>query len=86
MRDITFPIRQLEEARRADRELVTVLRQMSSGTEAITARAVIRRMSTLSQPSSITRDAWRRGCIAEAGMARIRLLTDSPLGDRVGTQ
>lgn len=86
MRDITFPIRQLEEARRADRELVTVLRQMSSGTEAITARAVIRQMSTLSQPSSITRDAWRRGCVAEAEMARIRLLTDSPLGDRVGTR
>jgi hypothetical protein len=42
MRDnVTFPTRQLEVARRAGRELVTVLHQMSSGNEAITVASAL---------------------------------------------
>ena len=95
MHDIAFPVRKTDDARRADQELVTVLEQMTSTDEPITARAVVRRMTTLSQPSSITRDVWRMGRITAAEQERIRRLTESSsildvetntqiLGDRFG--
>jgi len=40
-------------------------------------RAVVRLMSTLGQPSSITRDVWRMGRITAAEQERIRRLTES---------
>jgi LysR family nitrogen assimilation transcriptional regulator len=95
LHDIAFPTRKTDDARRADQELVTVLEQMISTDEPITARGVVRRMSTLGQPSSITRDVWRMGRITTAEHERISRLTDSPsmrgegantqiLGDRFG--
>jgi LysR family nitrogen assimilation transcriptional regulator len=74
--DIDFPARKTEDARRVDQELVTLLEQMTSGSEPITVRAVVRRMSTLNQPSSITRDVWRMGWIMNAEQERIRRVAD----------
>jgi LysR family transcriptional regulator, nitrogen assimilation regulatory protein len=76
MHDIAFPARKTDGARRVDNELATVLEQMTSSGEPITVRAVVRRMTTLSQPSSITRDVWRMGRIATAEQERIRTLAD----------
>jgi LysR family nitrogen assimilation transcriptional regulator len=77
MHDIAFPVRKTDDARRADQELVAVLEQTISTDEPITVRAVVRRMTTLSQPSSITRDVWRMGRITAAEQERIRKLTES---------
>lgn len=93
--DVAFPTRKTGDARRADQELITVLEQMISIDEPITVRAVVRRMTTLSQPSSVTRDVWRMDRITTAEQERIRRLTeDAPildmetntqiLGDRFG--
>ena len=76
MHDIAFPARKTDGARRVDKELATVLEQMTSSGEPITVRAVVRRMSSLSQPSSITRDAWRMSWITAAEQERIRMLAD----------
>ncbi len=76
MHDTAFPARKTDGARRVDKELATVLEQMTSSAEPITVRAVVRRMSSLSQPSSITRDAWRMRRIATAEQERIRTLAD----------
>ena len=76
MHDIAFPARKTDGARRVDKELATVLEQMTSSGEPITVRAVVRRMSSLSQPSSITRDAWRMSWIAAAEQKRIRMLAE----------
>ena len=54
-----------------------MLEQMTSTDEPITVRAVVRRMSALSQPSSITRDVWRMDRITTAEQERIRRLTES---------
>jgi LysR family nitrogen assimilation transcriptional regulator len=76
MHDIAFPARKTDGARRVDKELATVLEQMTSSGEPITVRAVVRRMSSLSQPSSITRDACRMSWIAAAEQERIRMLAE----------
>ena len=76
MPSVAFPDRNTDGARRADEELAMVIEQMTSSGEPITARAVIRRMRTLSQPSSITRDVWRMEQITTAERERIRKLVE----------
>ena len=76
MHDIAFPARKTDGARRVDKELATVVEQMTSSGEPITVRAVVRRMSSLSQPSSITRDAWRMSWVTAAEQERIRMLAE----------
>src|SRR5439155_1829241 len=56
MRGLAFPTRKTDDARRADVELVLLLEQMARGSTPITARAVVRRMTSLSQAPCITRD------------------------------
>ena len=76
MHNLAFPDRKTDGARRIDQELATVLEQMTNSAEAISVRAVIRRMTTLRQPSSITRDGWRMSRIAAAEQERVRKLAD----------
>jgi LysR family nitrogen assimilation transcriptional regulator len=76
---IAFPTRKTHGARRADQELVTVLAQMTSSDEPITAWAVVRRMNALSQASSITRDAWRMGRLTAAEQQRAVRIAESPI-------
>jgi len=56
---IQFPSRKSDEAHRTDEELIEILRLLLQDGEEITVRAVVRRMQTISQPSTITRDIWR---------------------------
>ena len=79
MHDIAFPTRKTHGARRADQELVTVLAQMTGSDVPITAWAAVRRMNTLSQASSITRDAWRMGRLTAAEQQRVVRLAESPI-------
>lgn len=79
MHDEAFPTRKTHGARRADQEFVTVLAQMTSSDEPITAWAVVRRMNTLSQASSITRDAWRMGRLTAAEQQRVVGIAECPI-------
>lgn len=77
-----IPERQTESARSADSEMVRVLSEMVDDNETITVRAVIRRMSTLSHASALTRDAWRSARIAEWQAEQQRLRTLSERSDK----
>ena len=52
---------------------------MTGNDAPITAWAAVRRMNTLSQASSITRDAWRMGRLTAAEQQRVVRLADSPI-------
>ena len=84
----TFPLRIVESARRIDRELVETLGAMIRDREAITAAAVVRRMPSITQISTLTRDPWRAAQLAERKAKQDRLehpvaqvTLDSGLGD-----
>jgi DNA-binding transcriptional LysR family regulator len=82
--DAIFPARKLEDAHRVDEELILVLKHLAREDEPITARAVIRRMQTAQQTSTLTRDAWRMGRIREAESVRIKRLAAQPVSCSVG--
>ncbi len=68
------PIRIVDSARRIDRELIETLRQMIRDREAVTAgAAVVRRMSSITQISTLTRDPWRAAQLAESKAEQARL-------------
>lgn len=69
----TFPIRIVDSARRIDRELIETLRQMIRDREAVTGAAVVRRMSSITQISTLTRDPWRAAQLAESKAEQARL-------------
>ncbi len=72
-----FPHRQILAAEQADRELLSVLRDMVDCNEDISMRAVVRRMSTLSQATALTRDRWRSDLVHawQKEQQRLRSLT-----------
>lgn len=82
MSDSAAPERQTEGARAADSEMVRVLSEMVDDNETITVRAVVRRMSTLSHASALTRDAWRSAKIAEWQVEQQRLRTLAERSDK----
>ncbi len=72
-RGTTFPVRIVDSARRIDRELLETLGQMIHDREAITAAAVVRRMSSITQISTLTRDPWRAAQLTESKAEQARL-------------
>ena len=72
MSEATLPPRIADRARRIDKELLVTLGEMIRDREAITAAAAIRRMQSVTQISTLTRDAWRAAQLAEHKAEQIR--------------
>ena len=72
MPELKYPPRKIEGAHRVDEELVVVLNQLMAENDPITVRAVTRRMCSIKQASSLTRDAWRMDRIKEAEDTRLK--------------
>src|ERR1700733_2023023 len=78
--EVVFPTRRSEEAQKADLELVETIQNMLDRDESITARAVARRMETVRQTSSLTRDAWRMERIGQAQQQQLNIRTSTERG------
>ena len=72
MSEATLPPRIADRARRIDKELLVTLGEMIRDREAITAAAAVRRMPSVTQVSTLTRDAWRAAQLAEFKAEQIR--------------
>jgi LysR family nitrogen assimilation transcriptional regulator len=72
MSEATLPPRIADRARRIDKELLVTLAEMIRDREAITAAAAVRRMPSVTQVSTLTRDAWRAAQLAEFKAEQIR--------------
>ncbi len=78
-----FPQRKTDEARRVDEELLDALRQLLQDGEDVSVRAAVRRMRTISQPSTITRDLWRMAQVTahQTAQGHIRSLGEKFIND-----
>lgn len=68
------PGRKSKTAAALDQALLTTLQEMLDDNETVTARGVVRRMAGVEAASSLTRDPWRSGIVAEfrAEQERVR--------------
>ena len=76
------PERRSKAAAAADQSLLATLQEMLDDDETVTARGAVRRMGGVESASSLTRDTWRAGVIADFQAQQQRLRRQIAKTDR----